>query len=296
MALPRSAAAERGGVRRLLLAFAIVLAGAFAYRPSLPGEFIWDDDAHVTENAVLRDPEALRKIWVPAFEPRYAPHTPQYYPLAFTALLLEFRAFGLDPLGYHVVNLMLHLANALLAWAVFARVRMRGAWLVGALFALHPMHVETTAWVMEIKNLLSGSFYLLAALAYLRFDERYAAADRTRFPAGAYALAAMLFLCALLTKSVTCTLPAALVLALLFRRERIDARRLAPLVPLFVLGVALALHTAWLEHAHVGAEGVEFAFTLPQRVLIASRALLFYPLKLLAPWPHLFVYPRLPRT
>jgi len=268
--------------RTLLLALAICVAGLLAYLPSLPGEFIWDDDAHVTHNSLLREPDALGQIWVPQFEPIYKPNTPHYYPLSFTALWLEFRAFGLDPLGYHLVNLALHLANALLVWAVFARLRLRGAWLVGALFALHPMHVETTAWAMEIKNLLSGTFYLLAALAYLRFDECR----------GAWSLSAGLFLCALFAKTITCTLPAALVLALAFRDGRIDWRRLKPLVPLFVLGIGLALNTAWLEHNFIGAQGAQFVYSPSERVLIAARVLLFYPFKLLLPWPNLFVYPR----
>jgi len=268
--------------RTLLLALAICLAGLLAYLPSLPGEFIWDDDAHVTHNSLLREPDALGRIWVPQFEPTYKPNTPHYYPLSFSALWLEFQAFGLDPLGYHLVNLALHLANALLVWAVFARLRMRGAWIVGALFALHPMHVETTAWAMEMKNLLSGTFYLLAALAYLRFDEGR----------GAWGLCAGLFLCALLAKSITCTLPAALVLALAFRDGRLDWRKLKPLVPLFVLGIGLALNTAWLEHNFIGAQGEQFVYSPAERVLIAARVLLFYPFKLLLPWPNLFVYPR----
>lgn len=294
MSSPSTTATSAGVTRLVLLALAIAVATTLAYLTSLPGEFIWDDDMHVTHNPVLRSLAGLRDIWIPRFTPLYEPNTPQYYPLAFTALWIQFQAFGVDPLGYHLVNLGFHVANALLVWAVFARLRMKGAWLLGALFALHPMHVETTAWAMEIKNLLSGFFYLAAAYVYLGFDARWNAAHASggRFPARPYALALALFVGALLAKSITCTLPAALVLALLFRRERIDARRLAPLLPFLVVGIALALNTAWLEHNHVGAQGEEFVYSPAERALIASRVLLFYPLKLLAPWPLLFVYPR----
>lgn len=285
------------GVPRRLLALILIALAVVAYLPSLPGEFIWDDDAHVVENAVLRDASGLVDIWTLETEPELRPHTPQYYPVAFSALWVMYRLFGLEPGGYHGVNLAFHIANALLVWLVFARLRVRWAWLVGALFAVTPMHVETAAWAMEIKNLLSAFFYLLAAYTYLRFDELWNAArgegEARRFPAGLYALAIGLFVLALLSKTIACTLPAALVLAMLFKRDRIGWRRLLPLVPLFVVGIALALVTSHFEHhGNVNATGPEFEYGYADRLLISTRVLLFYPWKLLVPWPLLFCYPR----
>jgi len=268
--------------RTLSIALAIVLATVVAYAPSLPGDFIWDDDAHVTQNELLRDVEGLGAIWVPR-------NTPQYYPVTFSALWAEFQLWGLEPLGYHLVNLALHALNALLVWRLFARIRVRPAWLVAALFALHPVQVESVAWVMELKNVLSGTFYLLAALSYLGFDARLRAGQRA---SGRYALALALFVLALLSKSITCTLPAALVLWMLYEREPIGWRRLTPLAPLFAVGIALALYTAHLEQVHVGAQGHEFDYDLGERISISTRALLFYPWKLVAPWPLSFNYPR----
>lgn len=276
----RTRPAPRGP--RLLPALLLVVATILCYVPSLPGEFIWDDDMNVTQNETLRDLEGLGELWIPQ-------NTPQYYPLTFSVFWLQFQLWGLAPLGYHLVNLLLHALNALLVWKLLARIGARGAGLAAALFALHPLQVESVAWVMELKNVLSGTFYLLAAGAYLSFDER-----RSRGAGGGalYAGALALFVAALLSKSVTCTLPAALILVHLFRRQSLDARRLAALVPFFVVGIGLALHTAHVEKVWVGAQGHEFVFSAADRVLIASRALLFYPAKLLAPWPLLFNYPR----
>lgn len=281
------------GVPRWALALIMIALAVIAYVPSLPGEFIWDDDAHVIDNAVLRDSSGLADIWVIETEPKLRPNTPQYYPVAFTGLWVMFQFFELDPGGYHWVNLCFHIANALLVWLVFARLRVRWAWLVGALFAVTPMHVETAAWAMEIKNLLSAFFYLLAAYAYLRFDERWNEEKVRGFPKGLYVLALGLFVLALLSKTIACTLPAALILAMLFKRDRIDLRRLMPLMPLLVVGVGLALLTSHFEHhGNINATGPEFEHSYPERLLISTRVLLFYPWKLALPWPMLFCYPR----
>lgn len=262
-------------LRRALLPALLALATLLAYLPSLPGEFIWDDDDYVTENEVLRDPAGLARVWVPR-------ETPQYYPVVFSVFWLQFQAFGLNPLPYHLTNLLLHIASALLLWRLARLLGLPGpGWIAGA-FALHPVHVESVAWVMELKNCLSGTLYLGAALAWLRCDGR-------RF--GAYALALGLFALALLSKSVTCTLPAALILADLYRRRATPGRVLA-LLPFFALGIGAAWFTAHIEAEHVRAQGAPFAFDLAERLLIATRALTFYPLKVLAPWPLLFNYPR----
>src|SRR5262249_5998952 len=142
---------------------------------------------------------------------------------------------------------------------------------------------------------LSGFLYLSAALAFLRFDESrnesHAASPQAE-PWGWYGLSLVLFLMALLSKSVTCSLPAALILMMLWQRRPMTLQRLLPLVPMFGIGLVLALNTAMIEREHVGAEGPAFAFSFADRLLIASRALLFYPRQLLWPADLMFVYPR----
>jgi tetratricopeptide (TPR) repeat protein len=264
--------------RLLALAAAIVAATVLAYSPVIAsGGFIWDDDDYVTENEMLDGMDGLARLWTPR-------QTRQYYPLVFTTFWLEYQVWGLWPNGFHITNILLHACNALLIWKLFSVLGVRGAWMIGAVFALHPVHAESVAWITERKNVLSALFYLLAALAYLRFDR-----DRDWKWYGA-ALAA--FVAALLSKTVTCSLPAALILAMLFMRLPMNARRLVPLVPFFAIGLVLALHTAHLERTNVGAVGAEFDYAVVDRLLIASRALLFYPSKLILPYPLIFIYPK----
>jgi tetratricopeptide (TPR) repeat protein len=294
--------------RRLAgLALLLVLATIVAYFPAVvAGGFVWDDDDYVINREPLfQSLQGLREIWIPGT-------THQYYPLVFTTFWIEYQIGGLSPHLHHLTNVLLHVANALLVWRLLAVLGLRGAWLAAALFALHPVHVESVAWITERKNVLSALFYLLAALAYLRFDrtcfdERAgrARSDPARSaprehgatpPPGRawafYAAALALFAAALFSKTVTCSLPAALVLALWLTRRRLSLGRLAPLAPMLALGLWLALHTAHLERVNVGAVGSDFDFGASERLLIACTALLFYPWKLLAPVTLAFVYPK----
>src|SRR5207244_904477 len=145
-----------------------------------------------------------------------------YYPLTFTSLWLDHHLWGVRPLGYHLVNVLLHGANAILVWVIDRRLALPGAWLAAAVFAVHPVHVESVAWITERKNLLSGALYLAAFLAYLR------AADGTR---GAYRVALGLFLGALLAKTVTSTLPLVLLPVVWWKRGRVGPRDVLLLLP-----------------------------------------------------------------
>lgn len=271
--------------RRLWLgAIAIMLATLAAYLPAIQGGYIWDDDSYVTENRLLHDVDGLLRIWVPR-------ETPQYYPIVFTAFWVEYQLWGLNPMGYHLVNVLLHGMNAVLLWLVLAKLRVPGAWMIGAVFALHPIHVESVAWITERKNVLSLFFYLLAAMAYLKIDP-VCRSTRPQVRWGWYSALLALFVLALLSKSVTCSLPAALILIMLWKRAPITSTRLAMLAPMFIIGFALAMNTAMLERDHVGAIGEDFEHGIGTRTLIASRALLFYPLKIVWPEPVMFIYPR----
>jgi len=268
------------------LGLILPLAVLAAYVPAIRGGFVWDDEHYVTENAALRSLDGLRAIWL---EPRA---TPQYYPLVHSSYWIEYRLWGLTPLGYHLVNVLLHATSAMLLWRLLRRLGVPGAWLAAAVFALHPVHVESVAWITERKNVLSTVFYLVAALAYVRF----AAVDQDRPGTPRrwswYPPALILFLCALLSKTVTCSFPAAALLVIWFKRRRIRPADVTPLIPFFLLGVALGLNTAWLEQQHVGAQGQEWALSVVDRCLIAGRALWFYLGKLAWPQPLTFTYPR----
>jgi tetratricopeptide (TPR) repeat protein len=254
----------------------IFLATLAAYGPALRGGFIWDDDAHVTK-AALRPLHGLARIW---FE---LGATQQYYPVLHSAFWLEHRLWGDAPIGYHLVNVFLHAAAACLFGLILRRLAIRGAWFAALLFALHPVCVESVAWISEQKNTLSAVFYLLSALTYLRWRE-----SRPHL----YFLALFLFVLALLSKSVTATLPAALLVILWWRRGRLDWRRdVVPLLPWFATGASVGLFTAWVERRYIGAEGIGFTLTLVQRCLLAGRVVWFYLGKLIWPANLIFVYP-----
>jgi hypothetical protein len=197
-----------------------------------------DDDAYVTNNLTLRSAAGLARMW------GQLTATPQYYPLVFTSFWLEYHLWGLNPLGYHIVNVLLHTLAAMLLWRVLVRLQLPGAWLAAAIFALHPVAVESVAWVTERKNVLSAVFYFAAGLAYLRWQERESAGRGT---IALYLLSLALFLCALFSKTVTASLPAALLLMIWWKRGRVAGRDVWPLAPFFVAGAALALVTSWLE-------------------------------------------------
>ncbi|HEX3718930.1 MAG TPA: tetratricopeptide repeat protein [Verrucomicrobiae bacterium] len=257
-----------------------------AYLPAFSGGFIWDDDSYVTQNFNLRDLAGLGRIW-------FAPATmPQYYPLAHSSFWLEYHLWGLNPFGYHCVNILLHALAAILLYRTLARLRLPGAWLAAAIFALHPVQVESAAWVTERKNVLSAVFYFAAALAWLRFRplENNDAPAKARWKW--YALALLFFIAALLSKTVTCSLPAALLLVCWWKKGKVRWADVRPLIPFFIIGVFLGLFTSWTEKNRVGAEGPAWALTFAQRVLIAGRALWFYADKLVWPVNLTFVYPR----
>ncbi len=264
----------------------IILLVFLAYLPALRGGFIWDDDYYVTQNPTLHDLGGLQRIWFKVGA------VPQYYPMVHTTFWLEYHLWGLNPVGYHLINVLLHATAAILLWQVLLRLRIRGAWLAAVLFALHPVCVESVAWITERKNVLSAVFYFAAALAYLRFAAWAEPGGPNRLRWYWYLGALVLFMAALSSKTVTCSLPAALLLVSWWKKGRVQRGEILPLLPFFVLGVGLGLLTAWIEKYHVGAQGAAWSLTFSERCLIAGRALWFYAGKLVWPVPLAFIYPR----
>jgi protein O-mannosyl-transferase len=283
----------------------LVFATLVAYLPALPGGFIWNDSDYVTAPA-LRSVHGLARIWI---EPGA---TQQYYPLLHSAFWVQYWFFGDNPLGYHIVTLLLHAGSAVL-FALVLRKLFAGvgperitagighsaispgdasagpsaatAWLAALLFALHPVHVESVAWITEQKNTFSLVFYLGAVMLYLKFAE-------TRRPQ-TYVAALVLFIFSLWCKTVTATLPAALLVVLWWKRGRIDWRRdIRPLLPWFAVGAASGLFSSWVEKTYIGAQGADFELSFVGRTLVAGRAIWFYAGKLVWPSALNFIYPR----
>ena len=263
--------------------FGLLLAAVtiFMYQPAWNGGFLWDDDAYVTNNELLTAPNGLRRIWFSLDSPS------QYFPLVYTTFRIEHALWGLNPSGYHWINLLLHVANALLVWRVLVRLKVPGAWLAGAIFALHPVHVESVAWITERKNVLMGFFFLLTLLAWIAFLD-----ERTKRPWRFYGLALILYVLALSAKTTACTLPAALLLILWLQKKPINKRLLSQVVPFLILGIGMGLLAVWWERYHQGTRGVLFALGPIERILIASRAVWFYLSKLIWPSNLTFIYPK----
>jgi tetratricopeptide (TPR) repeat protein len=267
----------------LLLALLMVAMTLAAYAPALRAGFIWDDDDYVTENPLLSEPDGLSRIWLSMDAPS------QYFPMVYTMLRVEFGLWGLDPLGYHLVNVLLHAANALLLWQLLRRldIGMEVAWFAAAIFALHPVHVESVAWIAERKNLLSFFFALASLLAWLRHLER---PGRSLVPA--YLTSVLLYALALLSKATACTLPAVMLLLVWLRGGAISRRRLTEVFPFVVLGILMGLLVVIWERLHIGTVGERFELSAIESLLVASRAVWFYLGKLVWPTQLAFSYPR----
>jgi protein O-mannosyl-transferase len=261
-----------------LLLPALLLAAFAAYQPVWHGGMLWDDDGHITDPH-LRSTHGLWRIWVDPFA------TQQYYPLTHTAFWLQYKLWGDGTLGYHLVNIVLHALAAFLVALILRELNIPGAILAAVIFALHPVHVESVAWISELKNTLSCLLYLSAMLAYVHFDRR----GKIRI----YILALALFLLALLSKTMTATLPAALLIVFWWKRGRLSLRYdVWPLIPFFALGISAGLFTVWVERTVIGAQGAGFHFIFIERLLIAGRAFWFYLGKLFWPANLIFIYPR----
>ena len=257
---------------------ALFVVTALSYGPAWQGQLIWDDDAHLTKPE-LRSLGGLVRIWT---EPGA---TQQYYPLVHSLFWLEHRLWGDATLPYHLVNIVLHFLGALLFGKVLQQLKVPGAWLGAALFALHPLQVESVAWISELKNTLSGVFFFSALLFYLRFDE----APRRIY----YLVALSLFVLGLFCKTTIAPLPAVLLVIFWWQRGKLSFKRdVVPLIPFFVLGIGAGLFTAWVEHRFIGARGEAFHLSLVERILIAGHAFWFYFSKLVWPANLIFIYPR----
>src|SRR5438046_2306072 len=278
MAKPQVRSREKSSRWVWLFALALIAITALAYLPAWNGKLIWDDNRHITQPA-LRSWQGLADIWTRVGA------TQQYYPLVHSFFWIEQKLWGDSVVGYHLVNIILHSLGAVALLQILQRLKIPGSWLAAALFALHPVQVESVAWISELKNTLSGLFFFCSILTYLNFDER-----RNRL---AYISSLALFVLGLLCKTATAPLPAIIAVVLWWKRGRVRPREdLLPLLPFFVIGVGAGLFTAWLERIFIGAQGTAFQLSILQRCLIDGRDFWFYVFKLVWPTKLTFIYPR----
>jgi tetratricopeptide (TPR) repeat protein len=255
----------------------IVLACLWIYSPVYDGEWLWDDDYLLTQNTVVHAADGLPSLWV-------APATADYLPLTMSALWLQWRFFGLDSTGYHFVSILLHALGACLLWAVLQRMKVRGAWLAGFVFAVHPICVESVAWISELKNTFSLPFFLAAVWFFVRYEEK---AER-RF----YFAALGFFLLAMLAKSSVVMFPFVMLLYVWWKRRRISWADVFRTVPFFAISLLLGLLTLHFQSTRaIGDEPIPIG-GFDSRLAIAGMAILFYLTKLFWPIPLLPIYPQ----
>ena len=262
---------------RLTGALVLLLLVFLAYARVGDAGFIWDDEQHLTQNPVIIGPLGLADIWTSA--------SAVYYPLVLTTFWILHHFVGLNPLPFHLLNVACHAASALLLWRVLVQLRVRGAWLGAALWALHPVLVQSVAWITEMKNTQSALFYLLAISCFLQSRER-------KRNGVFYWLAVSFFVAAITSKPSTVMLPVVLALCLWWRKEGLKKRDLLSLLPFIFISLAASGWTIWEQKFHAHAAGAEWAQTPFQRILISADAIWFYLLKLIWPHPLIFIYPR----
>lgn len=284
----------------LLPGLALALLVVIVYLPALHGQFIWDDDYHVLKSTALHSLAGLWRIW---FHPGA---TQQFYPLTYSSFWIDYQLWGLNPLPYHAENILLHAINAVLVWQLLWRLNVPGAWLGAALFALHPVCVESVAWISERKNTLSGLCFFLSLWMAIEFwlPQNPVSTQKTEEdplppqpvfgPWKFFWLALAFYLGALWSKTVTAGLPGVILLLVWWKRGRLRWKDATLVLPFLALGLAMGLITVSIEHKFVidAANANEWAISWPAKFIIAGRDLWFYLGKLVWPHPLMFVYPR----
>ncbi len=269
-----------GGVKRASATGAalIILLTFVAYIPAIRGGFLWDDAPLITENRLVKASDGLYRFWCTT-------EAPDYYPATWSLWWLEWRLWGENPAGYHMLNVLLHAINAVLVWMVLSRLKIPGAWAAGLVFAIHPVNVATVAWVSEQKNTLSMLFYLIAILSYLRFDEQ----GRWRW----YGLSWVAFLLALLSKSAVVMLPVVLLGCVWWMRGRVRWQEVLRSVPFFFLSLIFGLVAVWFQYHQVLTKGFGVrTMSFGSRLIVAGWVPWFYLSKALVPVDLMVIYPK----
>ena len=198
--------------------------------------FIWDDELLLTKLPLMRSSDGLQRIWLTR-------EAPDYWPLTYSTFWIGRRIWGAHPGPYHVVNILLHAASAVVLWRVLKRLKIPGALLAALVFGVHPVTVASVAWISELKNVLSMLLYLLTILAYVRFEDE----GNPRWSTAAV----LLFAAALLAKTSAVMLPFVLLLLAWWRRGRIGRTDIRRTVPFFAVSLVLGLVTVWFQYGHL---------------------------------------------
>lgn len=261
----------------LLQALLIVAIGVWVYWPCLHGGWLWDDDTLIAHNGTLRRLPGLWTIWFTV------PET-DYWPVTFSALWVQWHLWGTNPLGYHLCNLVLHLSSGFLLWRLFNKLGLRWGWLGGLVFVIHPLTVESVAWMSEVKNTLSLFFFLLSLAAFIDYDS-------SKNECG-YLGSLFLYIIAMLCKTSTVMLPTVLLLYAWWKRGHITRLDLKSTAPFFAMALIFGSITIYLQGVHTGEDPAVASVGVISRLVGGGVAICFYIEKFLLPAGLLPVYPR----
>ena len=265
----------------LILTLLVIL----VYTPVWKAGFVWDDNEILTANPCIVGPLGLKEIWTTS--------AADICPLTLSTFWVEHALWGLNPLPYHLVNVLLHGACALLLWQVLRSLRVQGAWLGAALWALHPLVVESVAWVTETKNTESGLFFLLSIFFFVRWLKAKGL-PRGDGNAWNYALTLLFAALAMASKSSTVILPVVLCLCAWWLDGRWRWRNVVRVFPTVLMAIAAGAVSIWTQRLALEriVSDPQWARTWPERLVAAGDAIWFYLSKLLWPHPLITIYPR----
>jgi len=254
----------------------IVLAVLAVYIPAMRAGFVWDDDTSLLKNIGVEE-HGLLQIW-------FSTNLVNYWPVTWTSFWLEHELWGFRPTGYHVNNVLVHAASSLLVWRVLLRLQVPGAWLAALVFAVHPVNVESVAWISQRKNVLSMLFYVSAVLCYLRFDSR----EGRRW----YWFAVVAFVLSMLSKGAAAAFPVVLLLLAWWQRDRITRRDLLRTVPFFLVTAVMAATEIWFQQNRAIRDTVIRDAGFFERLAASGWIVWFYLYKAMLPFNLMFVYPQ----
>ncbi len=277
MSQTAGAATAKSWISLLVGAAIIILLTILAYLPVMRGGFFWDDSTLITENPMVKAPDGLYRFW-------FTTEALDYYPLTWSLLRLEWRVWGNSAPDYHMVNVLLHAANAVLVWLMLRRLRIPGAWLAALIFAVHPVNVATAGWISEQKNTVSMLFYAAAILLYLEFD------DGRHWCWYGLSLAA--FVLALLSKSAVVMLPVVLLGCIWWRRGRVERRDIVYSLPFFALALVAGVSAVWFQYGNAMHWQTVREAGFAGRLAAAGWVPWFYFFKALVPFHLMVVYPK----
>lgn len=254
---------------------AVLILTALIYVRALYNGFAsWDDDKYILNNDYIRD------FSIQGFKAIFSSfYFSNYHPLTTLTYWVEYSLFGLNPLPYHLLNILLHLLNTWLVYKLAEKLsgkKITGL-LVSLFFAVHPLHVESVAWTSERKDVLYTAFYLLSLLMYLNFLK---AENKTKHYIGAL----FLFICSLLSKSAAVTLPIILIAIDLYKGRKFTAKIIVEKIPFLLLSVLFGILAILSQQTTESISDLSLSYPFIDRIFLIMYAVSFYIIKLFAPF------------